>query len=144
MELLNFQENQAISYQQRYYTKYAFRRKLFSLVHAKNRQFGSVWSMSVLCMNQIEEHATKRVFSVITLLIADYLISCRFNSFLSSYRFILYHCCSFTGVDSVSYKIQVSCASMVHLDDLLTRHNNAKDGSRNFCDMILCTRTKLD
>ena len=30
------QENQIISYQQRYYTKYAFRRQLFSSVDAKN------------------------------------------------------------------------------------------------------------
>ena len=42
--------------------------------------------LSVLRMNQSDELATKRVFGVITLLTIDYLFSCRFNSFLSSYR----------------------------------------------------------
>ena len=51
-------------------------------------------------MNQTEELATKRVFVVITLSITDYLFSCRFNSFLSSYRFILCYSYSFTGVDN--------------------------------------------
>ena len=55
--------------------------------------------LSVLRMNQTDELATKRLFGVTTLLIADNLISCsRFNSFLSSYR---YYCCYFTDVDSV-------------------------------------------
>ena len=52
-------------------------------------------------MNPTDELATKRVFGVITFLITDYLFSRRFNSFLSSYRFILYYCCSFTIIDSV-------------------------------------------
>ena len=56
---------------------------------------------SVLRMNQTDELATRRVFCVITLLITDYLFSCKFNSFLSSYRFMIYYCCSFTGADSV-------------------------------------------
>ena len=55
-------------FQQRYYTKNAFRRK---------------------------------VIGVITLLTTDYLFSFRFNGFLSSYRFTLYYCCTFTGVDSI-------------------------------------------
>ena len=42
---------------------------------------------------------------MMTLLVSDYLISCRCNSSLSNYRFILYlDYCSFTGVDSVSLK----------------------------------------
>ena len=61
--------------------------------------------LSVLRMNQTDELATKRVFGVITLWTTDYLFSCRFNSFLSSYRFILYYCCSFTGVDTVFLQV---------------------------------------
>ena len=52
-------------------------------------------------MDQTNELAMKRVFGVITLLITDYLLPCKFNSFLSSYKLILHHRCSFTGVDSV-------------------------------------------
>ena len=52
-------------------------------------------------MNQTDELATKRAFGVITLWTTYYLFSCRFNSFLSSYRFISYYCCSFIGVDSI-------------------------------------------
>ena len=44
--------------------------------------------LSVLHMNQNEELGTKHIFGVITLLITNYLIFCRFNCFLSSYRFI--------------------------------------------------------
>ena len=59
------------------------------------------YHLSGLRMHQTDELVMKRLFGVITFLITDYLFSCRFNSFLSGYRFILYHCCSFTGVDSV-------------------------------------------
>ena len=56
---------------------------------------------ALLChLSQTKELTTKRVCGVTTLLITDSLISCRFNSFLFSYRFILYRCCSFTGFNS--------------------------------------------
>ena len=54
-------------------------------------------------MNQTDELATKRVFGVIAFLITDYLFSCRFNSFLSSYMFILNYCRSSTGVDNIDF-----------------------------------------
>ena len=50
---------------------------------------------------------------MITLFVSDYLISCKFNSFLSNYGFILhFDYCSFTGVDSVS--VQVTSFLYVH------------------------------
>ena len=61
--------------------------------------------LSVLRMNPTEELATKHVFGVMTLLINDYLFSCKFNSFLSSYRFILYYCCSWQELIVFSYRI---------------------------------------
>ena len=41
---------------------------------------------------------------------------------LCPFRFILYHyhCCSFIGVDNVSYRIQVYCASVVYSDESAT------------------------
>ena len=45
----------------------------------------------LLRMSPTDELATKRIFGVITFLITDYLYSCRFNNFPSSYWFILYH-----------------------------------------------------
>ena len=68
------------------------------------RSYGNQ-ALPVLRMNQTDELATKHVFGVITLWTTDYLFSCRFNSFLSSYRFILYYCCSFTGVDNVFLQV---------------------------------------
>ena len=67
--------------------------------------------LSVLRMNQTDKLATKCVFGVITFLITDYLFSCRFNNFPSSYRFVLMQ-----ELKAFSYWKQVYCASMVYSD----------------------------
>ena len=70
-------------------------------------------------MNQTDELATKRVFGVIALLITDYLISFRFNSFLCSYRFILYYCCSFTVNSAFLQETSLLCVH-VYSDESAT------------------------
>ena len=70
-----------------------FQRNLATKIFTKN--------MKINAYQQENDRHFAGNFGVITLWTTDYLFSCRFNSFLSSYRFISYYCCSFTGVDSI-------------------------------------------
>ena len=58
--------------------KHALGRIIAPLSHINRYRTARSCHLSVLCMNQTEELATKRVFGVITLLITDYLIFLQF------------------------------------------------------------------
>ena len=77
------------------------------------------------------------MFGVITLLVSDYLISCKFNTFLSNYRFILYFDnCSFTGVDSVI--LQVTSLLYIHGFIMMSSLFNAVSSSFYARKSVFC------